>query len=168
MPMADILPDVLQEGLRLVICGSAAGTVSARERAYYGHRQNRFWPTLAATGLTPRLFVPAAYASLPEYGIGLTDITKTEFGADAVLTSHDAERLRAALKRYRPTILAFNGKRAASLGLGRPSGSLAYGRLAEKLCDTPVFVLPSTSPLAVRWWDIAPWHELAATVREAG
>jgi double-stranded uracil-DNA glycosylase len=166
--MADILPDVLQPGLRLVICGSAAGSVSARERAYYGHRQNRFWPTLAATGLTPRQFAPAEYPDLPEFGIGLTDITKTEFGADAVLTSHDAGRLRAALQRYRPTILAFNGKRAASLGLGRPSGSLAYGRLAETFCETAVFILPSTSPLAVRWWDIAPWHELAAAVREAG
>ncbi len=166
--MADILPDVLEPGLGLVICGSAAGTVSARAHAYYAHPQNRFWPILAQTGLTPRRLAPAEYPLLPGFGIGLTDITKAEFGADADLSSHDADRLHAALARCRPKTLAFNGKRAASLGLGRPSGSLCYGRQAEILEASCVFVLPSTSPLAVRWWDGRPWHELADTVRRLG
>jgi TDG/mug DNA glycosylase family protein len=166
--MADVLPDVLRSGLRLVICGSAAGTVSARQRAYYAHGRNRFWPILAETGLTPRLLVPAEYTRLPEFGIGLTDITKSEFGADSELASHEAGRFLAALAQHRPEIVAFNGKRAASLALNRPSGTLAYGRLSETLSDADVFVLPSTSPLAVRWWDPRPWHALAAAVRPAG
>ena len=165
--MADVLPDVLRPGLRLVICGSAAGTMSAQRGAYYAHPQNRFWPILAATGLTPRLLAPAEFKRLPAYGIGLTDVTKTEFGADADLTTHDAGRLRAVLACCRPRLVAFNGKRAASLALGRPTASLAYGRCDAAIGDTPVFVLPSTSPLAVRWWDDTPWHELADAVRRA-
>jgi TDG/mug DNA glycosylase family protein len=165
--MADVLPDLLRPGLRLVICGSAAGTVSARQRSYYAHPRNRFWPILAATGLTPRQLTPAEYPLLPQFGIGLTDITKSEFGADAVLKSHDAVRLRTALDRFRPSIVAFNGKRAASLGLGRPSGLLAYGRQASRPGEAAIFVLPSTSPLAVRWWDEAPWSALAAAVNGA-
>ena len=39
---------------------------------------------------------------LPDFGIGLTDITKTQYGADADLKSHDAARLHTALERYRP------------------------------------------------------------------
>ena len=166
--MPDVLPDVLRPGLRLVICGSAAGTVSAQKGAYYAHPQNRFWPVLAATGLTPRRLAPSEYPLLADFGIGLTDITKAEFGADAVLTTHDAARLHAALARFRPALLAFNGKRAASLALDRPSGSLAYGLQDAPLCGVPVHVVPSTSPLAVRWWDDATWHALAADVREAG
>lgn len=164
-PTSDILPDVLRTGLRLVICGSAAGRVSAERSAYYAHPQNRFWSILAETGLTPHRFDPVDYPSLPEYGIGLTDVTKTEFGSDADLTSHDTDRLRAALAAYRPQIIGFNGKRAASLGLYRPSKSIVYGRQNKPLAMAQVFVLPSTSPLAVRWWDVAPWHELATAVR---
>lgn len=165
--MADILPDLLRHDLPLVICGSAAGTVSARQRAYYAHPQNRFWPTLKTTGLTPRLLMPAEFPLLLEFGIGLTDITKTQFGSDIDLTGHDSSRLHAALATLRPKILAFNGKRAASLGLGRPSKSLVYGRQTETVHGTAIFVLPSTSPLAVRWWNEAPWHALADEVRRS-
>ncbi len=52
--LAHVLPDVLEPGLRIVFCGTAAGHVSARRGAYYAHPQNRFWPALHAIGLTPR------------------------------------------------------------------------------------------------------------------
>ena len=49
-----ILPDVLESGLDLVLCGTAAGRKSAEMLAYYAKPGNRFWPTLHAVGLTPR------------------------------------------------------------------------------------------------------------------
>ena len=49
-----ILPDRLQAGLRLVLCGTAAGRVSALRGQYYAGPGNLFWPLLAETGLTPR------------------------------------------------------------------------------------------------------------------
>ncbi|MGE0255134.1 MAG: mismatch-specific DNA-glycosylase [Alphaproteobacteria bacterium] len=161
----DVLPDLLAPGLDLVICGSAAGTVSAVRGAYYAHPQNRFWPILATTGLTPRRLAPEEYPLLPGFGIGLTDMTKTEYGADAVLRTADPARLATAIARIRPRVLAFNGKRAAGLFLGRRGPDFAYGRHADDIGGTAVFVLPSTSPLAVAFWDPAPWQEMAAFVR---
>ncbi len=38
-----ILPDVLQPDLRVIFCGTAAGTQSAQLGAYYTGRGNYFW-----------------------------------------------------------------------------------------------------------------------------
>ena len=37
-----VLPDLIKPGLKIVFCGTAAGTVSAKRGAYYAHPQNRF------------------------------------------------------------------------------------------------------------------------------
>jgi double-stranded uracil-DNA glycosylase len=79
------LPDVLQPGLRLVICGTAAGAASAAEGAYYAGPGNKFWRVLHEVGLTPRELWSADYELLLSYGIGLTDLAKHAFGADADL-----------------------------------------------------------------------------------
>ncbi|HEU5143069.1 MAG TPA: uracil-DNA glycosylase family protein [Solirubrobacterales bacterium] len=50
-----VLPDLVRPGLRVVFCGTAAGTASARAGAYYAGPGNRFWETLRVTGLTPVL-----------------------------------------------------------------------------------------------------------------
>ena len=84
----DVLPDVLGPGLHIVFCGSAAGAVSARVGAYYAGPGNRFWRTLHRVGLTPRLLAPAEFHTVLRYGIGLTDLCKTESGADADLSRH--------------------------------------------------------------------------------
>jgi TDG/mug DNA glycosylase family protein len=163
-----ILPDILRPGLRLVICGSAAGTVSARRGAYYAHPQNRFWPTLYEVGLTDRLLAPEEFRILPRYGIGLTDMAKEESGSDAELsrTADDPDGLRDRILRFRPRILAFSAKRPARVFLRHVFGrrTVDYGPQAETLDGIALFVLPSTSPAAVRYWDIAPWRELARLV----
>ena len=80
-----VLPDVLRPGLKVVFCGTAAGTVSAARGWYYAHPQNKFWRALHAIGLTPRLLPPAEFAELPRYGVGLTDIAKHVSGMDKEL-----------------------------------------------------------------------------------
>ncbi|HTM29231.1 MAG TPA: mismatch-specific DNA-glycosylase, partial [Rhodanobacter sp.] len=79
---AHILPDVLQPGLALVFCGTAAGKRSAADHAYYAHPGNLFWRALFEAGLTPRLLAPAEFPQLPGYGIGLTDLAKRHSGND--------------------------------------------------------------------------------------
>jgi len=39
-----ILPDLLASNLKIVFCGSAAGTKSAENKAYYAGPGNRFYP----------------------------------------------------------------------------------------------------------------------------
>lgn len=164
--MTPVLPDLLIPGLRLVICGSAAGTESARRGAYYAGPSNKFWPILAEIGLTPRLLRPAEFPLLPTFGIGLTDLAKYASGPDtAILRNHyDIQGLSDRVRACRPGMLAFNGKRAASVFLGVKSGGLAYGLQPGIPGLPPVFVLPSTSGLASGNWDARHWHKLAAMV----
>ena len=77
-----VLPDRVKPGLKLVFCGTAAGRQSALQKLYYANKQNKFWRTLHAVGLTPRLFAPQDYPLLWDLGIGLTDIAKFHFGMD--------------------------------------------------------------------------------------
>ena len=99
-PRAFVLPDVLAPGLRVVFCGTAPGTRSAREGAYYAHPGNYFWRTLHAVGLTPERLPPAQFRRVLAFGIGLTDVAKHAFGADAELpsTAFDAAALRRKLE----------------------------------------------------------------------
>jgi TDG/mug DNA glycosylase family protein len=161
MKRAEILPDVLAPGLRVVFCGVAPGRVSAARRAYYAGPGNKFWPMLQRTGLTPRLFAPHEYPDVLALGIGLTDVCKTDFGADHELArdAFDAAGFMRKMEVYRPQAIAFDGKFAAKMALGVKT--IPYGRQPEMLFGAAVFVLPSPSGRAQRFWDERYWFELA-------
>ncbi|CAM0998047.1 G:T/U mismatch-specific DNA glycosylase [Rhodanobacter sp. Root179] len=161
-----ILPDLLQAGLALVFCGTAAGRRSAAERAYYAHPGNLFWRALFEAGLTPRLLAPAEFPLLTGYGIGLTDLAKRHSGNDADLPrdAFDVPALRARIERHAPRLLAFTSKNAARAALGH---AVSYGMQEETLGQTRLFVLPSPSGQARGHWDIVPWRALAAHYRAA-
>lgn len=166
-PPADshILPDLLQSGLALVFCGTAAGTRSARERAYYAHPGNLFWRALAEAELTPRLYAPHEFVQLPTLGIGFTDLAKFHSGNDSELPRDAFEvlALMAKIERFAPRWLAFTSKHGAKAALGRAIS--AYGVQPECIGTTRVFVLPSPSGQARGHWSIGPWLELAELVR---
>jgi len=159
-----ILPDVLATGLHLVLCGTAPSRASKEAQAYYARPGNLFWPTLHRVGLTPVLLRPEAYARVLEWGIGLTDVNKTEWGSDAELSvdAYDAPGLRRKIEAYQPAALAFDSKTAAKAVLGRPVG---YGLQPERIGRTRIYVLPSPSGRARSHWDIRPWEEVGAFVR---
>ena len=159
-----ILPDLLAPGLDIVFCGTAVGAESARQRAYYAGPGNAFWPTLHKVELTPRQLQPQEYEQLLSFGLGLTDLAKEVSGNDDILARHhfDVDRLKALIDQYRPRILAFTGKRAAQQLVGRP---VDYGSLVQKEGDTQLFVLPSPSGAACRYWNTAPWLALAQLAR---
>jgi TDG/mug DNA glycosylase family protein len=161
----DILPDVLRPGLALVFCGSAAGHLSARRGAYYAHPGNLFWAVLHQVGLTPRRLASEEFALLPEFGIGLTDLGKRHFGNDRDLPAdaYDRARLCRTIQTMQPRLLAFTSKTPARHVLGR---AVAFGPQPERIGATEIFVLPSPSGRARRFWDEAPWRALAARVRE--
>jgi len=149
-----------------VFCGTAAGPTSARLGQYYARPGNRFWPTLHSVGLTPERLTPADFARVLDYGIGLTDVVKFASGVDADLDrEHLGELARVALhERVRsvaPRYLAFTSKRAALAGLGEIDG---YGLQRRTLGETKLWVLPSPSGAATRWWDERPWRDLARAV----
>lgn len=158
--MNAVLDDLLKPGLQVVFCGTAAGTASARAKAYYAGPGNAFWRTLFATGLTPRQLAPSEYERLLEFGIGLTDLCKVRHGSDAEVGTQefDADGLRARIAAAEPAYLAFNGKNPARGVLER---EVKLGPQEEEIGGAAVWVLPSTSGAARSYWDIDPWQELA-------
>jgi TDG/mug DNA glycosylase family protein len=158
--VAGVLPDILSPGLRIVFCGTAAGTASAKAQAYYAGPGNAFWSTLHSTGLTPVELEPAEFARLPEFGIGLTDICKVLHGSDEEVgtAEFDVAGLQERIAEVEPENLAFNGKNAAR---GALEQDVAYGPQEEQLGGATIWVLPSTSGAARRFWNIEPWQELA-------
>ena len=162
----DRLPDQLQPDLRLVFVGTAASTRSAGDGHYYAHPGNRFWPTLVEVCITPRRYAPREFASLLTLGIGFTDICKSGAGMDHQISvrPEDIAVFKAKMLRYRPRIIAFTSKKAASLFYGRTTTALALGR-QPPLPDFPdIFVLPSPSGAASGHWSVRPWRELAEAV----
>jgi len=155
-----MLPDVLDNDLVVVFCGTAVGAKSAEDSAYYSGPGNKFWRTLHAIGLTPRVLAPREYPSLLEFGVGLTDLVKSRSGPDAILTRSDfgPSEFEATIRRFAPRFAGFNGKRAAQEYLGRKK--VSFGPLDERIGRTHLFVLPSTSGAANGYWDEEPWHQL--------
>lgn len=162
-----ILPDLLQPGLALVFCGTAAGKRSAAERAYYAHPGNLFWRALFEAGLTRRQLAPAEFPLLSQFGIGLTDLAKRHSGNDDELPrdAFDAPGLIARIERYAPQLLAFTSKNAARAALGH---AVNYGSQEKRIGSTQLFVLPSPSGQARGHWDIGPWRALGELYRAIG
>jgi TDG/mug DNA glycosylase family protein len=150
-----VLPDILKPGLRIVFCGTAAGTVSAARGAYYAHPQNRFWSALYAVGLTSRLLKPEEFDQAPQWGVGLTDIAKQASGMDrelpaGVLGRQACAALKAKIEAAEPKWLAFTSLTAGRRYLGRAAG---FGEQPERIGRTRLWLLPSPSPTASWNWD---------------
>jgi len=160
MKKPDILDDMLRKNQKVVFCGTAAGTVSAQKRQYYAGPGNKFWQTLSVIELTKDLLLPSEFKKLLKYKIGLTDLVKKQSGMDHQIDfkKKSREELTNRIKKYQPIILCFNGKRAAQEYLGH---KVDYGIQSETIEKTKLFVAPSTSGAANRFWDIKDWRKLA-------
>jgi TDG/mug DNA glycosylase family protein len=66
------------------------------------------------------------------------------------------------MEKYQPRFLCFNGKKAAQgfFDVKR----VKYGLQEARIGETRIFVAPSTSAAAGRWWDIEYWKVLAELI----
>lgn len=157
-----VLPDILANGLKVVFCGTAPGNVSAREGAYYANNSNKFWEMLHKMGLTKEKMAAKDFHKILAAGIGLTDMAKEQFGMDKVLKKNDfdSDAFEKKILKYQPKVLCFTSKKAAQSYYGLSSSAdIHYGRQDKTIGKTVVFVLPSPSPAAIRWWDERFWLE---------
>jgi len=115
--------------------------------------------------MTPVELAAADFERLPEFGIGLTDICKVLYGSDEEVgtVEFDVDGLRGRVAAVEPVYLAFNGKNAARGALER---AVEFGPQEEQIGGAAVWVLPSTSGAARRYWDIGPWRELGEACAE--
>jgi TDG/mug DNA glycosylase family protein len=105
--------------------------------------------------------MPEEYKELIKYRIGLTDLVKYKSGSDRTLSKndYDVEAFRKKIEKYQPKVLGFNGKKAAKVFLNMKN--IKYGRQEQTIGNTLIYVLPSTSGLASRWWNETYWEDVA-------
>jgi double-stranded uracil-DNA glycosylase len=159
-----MLKDVLVENLKVVFCGTAKGEASARKGFYYAGPGNKFYGILYKVGFTQQRLEPSDCFNINQYNIGLTDLVHSEFGNDSDISddSYDVDGFISKMELFKPKYIGFNGKKAASFVLGyRGETKLVdYGIQDMRIYDSTVYVLPSTSGSARRFWDENYWMEL--------
>ena len=159
-----MLRDVLQYNLEVVFCGTAKGETSARLGYYYAGPGNKFYRILHQVGFTPHQLRPNECFEITQYNIGLTDLVHTQAGNDNQINdeNHDVDGFINKMLKYKPKFIAFNSKKGASFvfgykGLTKP---VQYGIQVRMIGESKVFVLPSTSGSARRYWDVKYWFDL--------
>ncbi len=167
---SNVLQDLLQPNLDIVFCGTAVGNKSAATEAYYAGSGNKFYPILYKIGLTSTLLHPKDYKNLLQYKIGLTDLVKQKSGNDDVLKKddYDVDGFIKKMLRYQPKIICFNGKASAAVFLYKNKSKtkeIDYGLLNNTIGKTKLFVAPSTSGSANKYWDETIWVNLKNEIK---
>jgi double-stranded uracil-DNA glycosylase len=164
------IPDVLEDALRVLFCGINPGRVSAAARAHFANPRNDFWRLLHAAGFTPEQLEPADQFELLRHGIGVTNAAARTTPGSGDLRKSDfagaAQRLEEIATRRKPAWIGFVGKEAYRGVFGeRPE----LGEQEQRLGDTRLFVLPSTSPAnaAVPWGERLGWFSELARLSES-
>lgn len=143
------LRDIIAPDLDVLFCGINPGLYSAATGHHFARPGNRFWPTLFASGFTPRLFTGFDDRSLLELGLGVTNIApRTTASADQLSPDElraGARLLRRKVLRFRPRFLAVVGFTAYRTAFNEPAA--AGGRQSAPIGTTVVWLLPNPSGL---------------------
>jgi TDG/mug DNA glycosylase family protein len=149
LPPGLTLPDLLAPGLDLVFVGINPSIYSAERGQYFARPSNVFWRCLNQSGLVPERLGPADSERLLEFGIGLTDIVKRPTHDASELTAAEfaagRDELHEKLLLFAPRAVCFVGKLAYTRLRGRSSAP--FGEQPERLGESVLFVMPSTSGL---------------------
>lgn len=159
-----MLRDVLDHNLDVVFCGTAKGKASARLGAYYAGPGNKFYGILYDAGFTSHKLHPNDCYEINRFKIGLTDLVHTQAGNDNEIDdeSYEVDNFITKIKKYKPKVIAFNSKKGAAFALGFKgiTKHVSYGLQEHMIGESRVYVLPSTSGSATRYWDKTYWIEL--------
>jgi TDG/mug DNA glycosylase family protein len=117
----ETLPDYLVPNLDLVFIGINPGIFSVRKGHYFARGTTRFWPAFSVSKLSAQIrhalsigvLRPEHDCSLPQFGIGFTDVIKRPTANAGELDPREFEiwvpRLLTKLRRYRPRVACFHG-----------------------------------------------------------
>ena len=161
------LPSIIGQRLKVLFCGINPSLYSAAVGHHFARPGNRFWPALAAAGLTPVPLGPFAERRLLEHGQGITNlVARATARADEISLDElrrGARRLRTKVARLRPRTVAFLGVTAYRTAFDRPHAGV--GPQGERLAGARIFVLPNPSGLNAhyRLADLAPLFAVLRT-----
>ncbi len=147
--MGKPLRDVVEPGLTVLFAGINPSLMSYERGHHFARPGNRFWRALHESGWTPRLMSPDEDASLPEFGIGITNVVDRPTRAAAELSDDElregAQQLAALVEQMQPRVIAVVGLGAYRVGFGVKDA--AVGLQAETIGGRPAWVLPNPSGL---------------------
>jgi TDG/mug DNA glycosylase family protein len=173
--VSDPLPDYLAPDLDVMLVGINPGFRSVERGHHFAGPGNRFWSLLADARLTPRKLSYEEDASLPDYGIGLTNIVARASKSSSELSRTDYDQGRAVLAdkigRYRPKAVGFVGVTVfrefwLTLSNEPTPKKIPCGKRCETMADATLFVLPNPSgrnahytydAMLIYWQDLAQW-----------
>jgi TDG/mug DNA glycosylase family protein len=143
------IPDVTAADLRVLFVGINPGLYSAAIGHHFGRPGNRFWPTLARSGFTPRQLAAWEDRELLRYGLGVTNLVARSTARADELSSEELESGAAELAhkvaQLRPRAVAVLGVTAYRLAFRQPKAGL--GPRPEALAGALLWVLPNPSGL---------------------
>ncbi len=159
--------DLLGPGLRLLFVGINPGLWSAATGTHFARPGNRFYPALAAAGITDRLIRAGEgmteddRSHLIARGVGITNVVSR---ASARADELDREELQEGALRLAdkvaglgPRVVAVAGITAYRVGFGRPKAQL--GRQPETMGGAELWAVPNPSGLNA--------HQTVATLAAA-
>lgn len=165
--------DLVGPGLRLLFVGINPGLWTAAVQTHFAHPTNRFYPALAAAGITDYEVDRAAgmtdadRAHLLARGIGITNLVRRATARASELSAAElregGERLQRFVAEHRPAVVAIAGVTAYREAFGERAAVL--GRQPETLdsaihwSDAALWVVPNPSGLNA--------HETVATLAAA-
>jgi len=165
--------DLVGPGLKLLFVGINPGLWTAAVQTHFAHPTNRFYPALAASGITEHEvdrvagMTDADRAHLVERGVGITNLVPWATARASELSREElregGERLLQFVAEHRPKVVAVAGISAYREAFGERGAVL--GRQ------------PETFESAARWSGAALWvvpnpsglnaHETVATLAAA-
>jgi TDG/mug DNA glycosylase family protein len=162
------LRDVIAPGLRVLFCGINPGLYSAATGWHFARPGNRFWPALAASGLTPARLHPSQRTELLACGLGITNLVARPTASAAELSADEIRAGRPVLarkvRRYRPAAVAVVGIGAFRIAFDQPKAGL--GPQPDRFEGALLWVLPNTSGLNAHH-QAADFARAFAALREA-
>ncbi len=148
-----LVPDVVADGLRVLFCGINPGLMTAATGHHFARPGNRFWPTLHASGFTPRQLHPSEQSELVRYGLGITNVVaRASARADELSDQEYREGgriLEEKVLRLRPRWLAVAGVTAYRVAFGDKKAEI--GPQTRTIGDTRIWALPNPSGLNAHW-----------------
>jgi double-stranded uracil-DNA glycosylase len=162
-----VVPDLVGPDLRLLFVGINPGLWSAATGTHFARPGNRFYPALAAAGITDYLIragdgmAEADRDHLVSRGVGITNVVQRATARadelDAAELRDGAQRLAAKVATLAPRVVAVAGITAYRVGFNRPKAR--PGRQAETISGAELWVVPNPSGLNA--------HQTVATLAES-
>jgi double-stranded uracil-DNA glycosylase len=141
--------DILARGLDVIFCGLNPASSAAVAGHNFSNGTNRFWTVLHLAGFTDVRLQPQDERSLLAYGCGITAVVSRPTKRAAEVSPEEFRQARlgfeAKMRHYAPRSIAFLGKRALSVMIGRPD--VGWGRLPTEFAGMMAWLLPNPSGL---------------------